>query len=130
MTRPDLFVDGEFTSHSGLRLPFKIDCDVLTDGDIDTLASAISRRLVRFSAVYGIPRGGVRLADALARLGGTGSQLDPLLIVDDVLTTGASMREARDRFGPNTIGIVIFARGPCPDWVVPIFTVSHLGDAL
>jgi orotate phosphoribosyltransferase len=119
----NLFVDGEFTAHSGETLPFKIDCDALTDADFATLAAKISRRMVRFRDVYGIPRGGVRLGLALLRYC-TGSPLDPMLIVDDVLTTGRSMEEARKRFGPNTIGAVIFARGPCPDWIVPLFALT------
>lgn len=117
---PHLFVNGEFTSHSGLKLPFKIDCDALTDNDLDTLAVEITRRVVRFKSVHGIPRGGWRLAGALRRYA-TGSNLDPVLIVDDVLTTGASMQEGRRRYGSNTIGVVIFARGPCSDWIVPLF---------
>lgn len=117
-----LFVDGEFTAHSGETLPFKIDCDALTDGDIQTLAAEIDRRCVLFRDVHGIPRGGQRIAEALDQYC-TGSPLDPLLIVDDVLTTGQSMEEARARFGPNTIGAVIFARGPCPDWITPLFVM-------
>jgi hypothetical protein len=115
--RRDLFVDGEFVSHSGLLLPFKIDCDALTDTDLGTLAAAIARRVGQFSAVHGIPRGGTRLAYALTQYC-TGSIDDPLLIVDDVLTTGASMEEAHRS---NTIGAVIFARGPIPDWITPLF---------
>src|SRR5438045_760509 len=102
----NLFVDGEFTSHSGIRLPFKIDCDALTDADIDTIANVISQRF-NFSYVYGIPRGGERLASALRkyRIGNT----KLTLIVDDVLTTGSSMEEARRQFMRPTQGVVIFA---------------------
>lgn len=118
--RSDLFIDSEFTSHSGLLLPFKIDCDALTDGDLDTLAAAIARRVRAFRSALGVPRGGVRLADAL-RPYAAGVRTYPFLIVDDVLTTGKSMEEARDRAGANSIGAVIFARGPCLEWITPLF---------
>lgn len=118
----NLFIDGAFTAHSGETLSFKIDCDALTDADLATLAAEIARRMVRFRDVYGIPRGGVRLGLAFLQYC-TGSPLDPLLIVDDVLTTGRSLEEARKRFGPNTIGAVIFARRPCPDWIMPLFVM-------
>lgn len=114
----DLFIDGEFVSHSGLTLPFKIDCDALSDSSIETLASEIARR-VKFQYVRGVPRGGMRLANALKKHETTG----PVLIVDDVLTTGESMEEARRQHtGHNDIiGFVIFARGICPTWITPLF---------
>jgi orotate phosphoribosyltransferase len=114
-----LFVDGEFTSHSGQRLPYKIECDALTPADLDTLAADVARRF-RFSSVHGVPRGGIRFAYALRRYA-TGSSLDPILIVDDVLTTGTSMEAVRQGMGGNVFGVVIFARGPCPDWITPLF---------
>ncbi|KKL20362.1 hypothetical protein LCGC14_2456230, partial [marine sediment metagenome] len=46
-----------------------------------------------------------------------------LLIVDDVLTTGASMEKQRAG-RTNTIGAVIFARGDCPAWVKPLFAME------
>lgn len=82
-----------------------------------------ARAAAVYGKVIGVPRGGLRLAAALLpyeRLG------YPLLIVDDVLTTGISMQEMRDRFPlEEAIGVVIFARGQCPDWIRPIFTVSE-----
>jgi orotate phosphoribosyltransferase len=121
--RMHLFVAGEFVAHSGGVLPYKIDCDALSSSDIETIAGVMAWRLVRFSSVYGVPRGGIRLELAFQQYS-TGSALDPLLIVDDVLTTGRSMIEARARFGPNTIGFVIFARGPCPEWITPFAVVQ------
>lgn len=118
---PRLFVGGEFIAHSGGKLPFKIDCDALSDGDLETLAAEAAQVLPRFSVAHGVPRGGMRFSGALLRYR-TASPFDPVLIVDDVLTTGASMERARAGLGPNTIGVVIFARGPCPDWVTPLFT--------
>lgn len=45
------------------------------------------------------------------------------VIVDDVLTTGESMEEMRLHYSSRTIGVVLFARGKCPDWVTPIFSL-------
>jgi orotate phosphoribosyltransferase len=111
-----LFQRGAFKLHSGAFTDWKIDCDALTDEDIETLAEQIGRRF-RFGSVEGVPTGGLRLAVALERYLLPDSL--PLLIVDDVLTTGASMEE--QRAGRDAIGVVIFSRGACPGWVTPIF---------
>ena len=39
-----LFQCKKFTSHSGLKLDFKIDCDYLSDDDIECIAKLIARR--------------------------------------------------------------------------------------
>ncbi len=123
----NLFRSGPFESHSGITLPFKIECDALSDDDLATLAGVIASRF-RFSRAFGVPRGGLRFAGALQR------HADPLqrgvLIVDDVLTTGRSMETMREivtRVVPDGSiqGVVIFARGASwPSWVTPIFTMS------
>jgi len=114
----NLFVDGEFTSHSGLKLSYKVDCNVLTDADIECCARQIAER-VSFRTVEGIPRGDLRLAECLKKYTTVGGEYD-LLIVDDVLTTGKSM-ETWKEIGldcyDSVIGYVIFARGELPDWV-------------
>ena len=48
------------------------------------------------------------------------------LIVDDVYTTGGSIKEARNELGwDDAVGIVLFARTPfVPDWIIPIFKMS------
>lgn len=119
----NLFVDGEFVAHSGETLSFKIDADALTDTDLATLAAEIARRVIPFSRVHGIPRGGLRLAAKL-RWYCVWADLAPPLIVDDVLTTARSMEEAKALVGSNSIGAVIFARGPCPDWIMPLFVLT------
>lgn len=115
----DLFVAESFTSHAGLPLTFKIECDALTDEDIRCCAHEIAKRVPPFRTVEGVPRGGLRLAEALrphTRASGD------LLIVDDVLTTGESME--RHRSGRTAaVGAVIFARGPCPWWVTPLWAL-------
>ena len=115
-----LFVNKEFAGHAGGTLKFKIECDALTNEDVETIASIVARTH-RFRIVYGVPRGGLRLARALEK------HLSPdgdILIVDDVLTSGKSMEEAREQCGGDAIGIVIFARGQCPSWVKPIFQLA------
>ncbi len=115
-----LFERKEFTGHSGGKLDFKIECDDLSDDDIETLAYIISNRF-KFSSVSGIPTGGIRLEKALKQYVDNDDNY-PHLIVDDVLTTGQSMIEEykKDKIR-NTIGVVIFARGAPPQWVYPIF---------
>lgn len=62
-----LFQHGNFLLHSGDTTSFKIDCDALSDDDIETLAFEISLRVPPFSNVEGVPTGGLRLAQALER---------------------------------------------------------------
>ncbi len=131
----NLFETGEFILHSGQKTNFKIECDALTDEDIETLARLIGQRYA-FGKVFGVPRGGVRLADALQ------PYCKPehnayWLIVDDVITTGTSMEKFRqevalqpaeldevdDWVAPEFVGVVIFARGACPYWITPIFQI-------
>ncbi len=126
-----MFKWDKFTSHSGLELFWKICCDSLTDEDWACIAELIASK-VKFRRVVGIPAGGLKLAEKLAehahelRLGNTDS---PVLIVDDVLTTGDSFREARsklkDEGEANVVGVVLYARGPCPWWVTPVFGLNN-----
>lgn len=115
----DLFEKKTFKMHSGDIGHWKIECDALTDSDIETLAFMIAERFV-FSHVIGIPRGGIRIADALEKYK---SEEGPVLIVDDVLTTGNSMEEARFDIPNYTdiIGVVLFARQKPVDWIYPMF---------
>lgn len=114
-----LFQQGDFTLHGGQETTWKIDCDALTDADVQTLAAMLVERLPSFGSVEGVPTGGLRLADALK------ASIKPWathLIVDDVITTGGSMEAVRK--GRKAIGAVLFARGPCPSWVTPLFSMS------
>ena len=128
-----LFSDVPFVSHAGLKLPYKIDCDALTDADIECLAKVIAGRFT-FARVRGVPSGGFRLSDVLQPYA-NGSDDCPTLIVDDVLTTGASIMESAREYvpyGQPYIGVVIFARGPWPEWVTPMFAsqeaISEMQD--
>jgi orotate phosphoribosyltransferase len=117
-----LFQLGDFTLHTGGKSDLKIDCDALTDDDITVLAHVIQENMPPFSTVVGIPKGGLRLANALQQY--TKADANRILIVDDVLTTGRSMREAYTvwkRDHNEVIGCVIFARGPLPVWLEPVW---------
>jgi hypothetical protein len=115
-----------FVSHSGVLLPFKIDCDGFTKEDWDIIADIIGTR-VEFNEVHGIPRGGLLLAERLVEYAKPQTKKKRrVLIVDDVLTTGASMLKAYDKHkkDDNKVkGVVVFARSRAhlPAWVSPVF---------
>lgn len=111
-----LFRTGKFSLHSGAVSDFKIDADFLSNDDWSALAAyAVAHLLPPFGEVEGVPTGGLSFANHL----GSWATEGPLLIVDDVLTTGDSMEEQRgDR---DAVGLVVFARGALPLWVVPMF---------
>lgn len=110
---------GRFRFNSGLISPFKIECDALNEEDWATAAMLVVARVDPFGKVEGVPSGGVKLASALQQYVSAG----PLLIVDDVLTTGGSMERHRDR--RDAIGAVLFSHGTLLDWVTPIFVLSQ-----
>lgn len=122
---------GWFASSSGLQLPWKFDADFLSDETIDEIAKILQWKFA-FSGVHAVPSdetppknpAGPRLAKALQRHKTPGY---PLLIVDDVLTTGNSMNRFRAEIGASqsTTGFVICARGPCPNWIWPLFTINE-----
>jgi hypothetical protein len=91
--KTDLFQQSNFKSHAGLDLTWKIECDAISDAEWECFARMISEIETRqFSKVVGIPRGGVKLQNALSNYV-SGNADDPILIVDDVWTTGTSFRE-------------------------------------
>lgn len=120
-----LFQRGDFTLASGQRSCFKIECDALTDEDWSTLALMLAERLPEFHEVVGVPRGGLPLADAL-REHRTLDKDGPLLVVDDVWTTGGSMRRFTENYHPDLewIAAVAFARNPVPGWVTALWSVA------
>ena len=116
MSEISLFQLGNFKSHSGEILPWKIACDRLRLEDWECLAVMLTEMIGPFGSVEGVPRGGIPFANAVSRYTTQG----PLLIVDDVFTTGRSM-EAH-RAGRRSLGAVVFSRGAVvPGWVTPIF---------
>lgn len=118
----NLFEKKTFKMHSGEVGQWKIECDALTDTEIDTLAYMIASKLI-FKRVIGVPTGGLRIAKVLEKYT---TDEGWCLIVDDVLTTGNSMEEAKSQCVEEYIvGVVLFARGKCPDWIVPVFNMSN-----
>ena len=77
---------------------------------------------LQFNQVQGIPRGGLRLAKALEIYCGNNG---PILVVDDVLTTGQSILEIRQAIPEPSLGVVIFARGKCPEGILALFQLSE-----
>lgn len=112
-----IFQSGFFHLHSGSVSSWKVECDNLTEEDIRTLATIVCEH-IEFSEVIGVPTGGLRLAEELKQRGYSAGT--PPLIVDDVLTTGASMNEMRKQH-PDSIGVGIFARGQVPAWISAIW---------
>lgn len=126
----NLFRAGVFTLASGATSDFKIECDALTPADWAGLAVMALPHLPPFGQAVGVPRGGLPFAAALAR------HITPrchrVLVCEDVVTTGESLKgyvkTLRDDpqalwMGKYTqvVGVCVFARGPCPAWVTPLF---------
>ena len=123
----NLFQEIDFVGHSGDNLHWKIECDALSDSDWKCLAFMISEHEPRpFQAAIGIPRGGVKLGIYLNEYS-TQNPKHPYLICDDVLTTGRSMNEYKDKYFSkyDCFGWVIWNRGKFEniDWVKSLFTM-------
>ena len=115
----NLFQSGKFILSSGVRSDFNIDCDSLTDEDIETLARIVIDIVGSVSQICSVPTGGDRLTAALGFKHAI--RAAPVLIVDDVLITGRSMEAERLKHEEPVRGVVIFARAPCPRWITPLF---------
>lgn len=106
-----LFNKGQFELASGKISDFKIDCDFLSDESIEAIAYKLSTKYT-FGKVFGVPTGGLRLATALEKFC---SESPTILLVEDVVTTGNSLRQYRENIialypDQNIINISIFAR--------------------
>lgn len=133
----NLFNLGWYQLHSGERSDFKIDCDALSEADLAAIAGYMVKHLLPdYSRVIWIPSGGFRLSRHFERfrkpiINGVGS----VLIVDDVMTTGASFTKQLEQIGGGVAGesvwgACIFSRcapDAAPKWVVPLFQIAaHL----
>lgn len=126
MDKLDLFKRGNFALHSGGKSNWIIDCEALTEEELQTLAVMALERIPKFGATVGIPNGGLRFSKVMDKY--CTPDETTLLIVDDVLTTGGSMRLKHEKFlclgtYTNIIGLVIFARSTPDPWVHAIFRV-------
>jgi hypothetical protein len=125
-----LFKEVDFISHAGVPLSWKLECEALSIAEWSCLAKMILEYEKRpFSIAMGIPRGGVLLANALDRYG-TNKAKDPILVVDDVYTTGTSFREYCEDLFPDrdVIKWCVFARKPTTDGVKALFTMPDIED--
>lgn len=121
----NLFQKADIILSSGKKSDFKIECDALTNEDWECLAYLISK-MTKFKMVYGVPRGGKKLEKCLEKYC-IEDRILPNLICDDVLTTGSSMNKIKSSYSSvNMIGVVIFARGKCPDWITPVFQMINI----
>ena len=130
----ELFQLGNFTSHAGLSLNWKLECDAITDDGWKCLAKMImDYQQQPFCEAVGIPRGGLKLADALNEYA-TGDSKHFTLICDEVFTTGTSMKEfIAEKYPDWLMGMgyrwVIFARQPSnvyPHFTRALFTMPKM----
>lgn len=121
----NLFQVGDFTSHAGLPLTWKIECDAITEDEWNCLATMIMMyQQEPFSRVLGIPRGGLPLQKAMEKYVTKGDH--PWMVVDDVYTTGTSFRQfctSKDTMW--AFKWCVFARKPIPlvDGINALFTM-------
>ncbi len=111
------------TLFSDSYLDCVIDCRTLSEADWSCIARQVTKRHVPFGRVVSASEGGENLVQALE------PHQDPtsgyVLVVDDVLTTGSSMEEARRKLVAggthinDVLGFVFCARASCPSWVTP-----------
>jgi len=122
----DLFQEKDFLSHSGKKLRWKIECDAFSEDEWECIARMIVENEPRpFYKAEGVPRGGVTLAKCLNRFASY-DRKDPVLIVDDVFTTGKSMEDFASVYKEEDyFGWVVFARNPVPQWITPLFAMPH-----
>lgn len=113
-----LFKKGIFKSAAGILLPWKIECDALTDEDWETIAFIIASKC-EFGSVFGVPTGGEKLAKALEKYITVG--LSVKLVVDDVFTTGTTLKKY---VGIHDIVWVVFARNQPPKNINALWTFT------
>lgn len=123
----DLFQKIDFISHAGLPLTWKLECDAISKDEWIALAHIIREYEKQdWHKAVGIPRGGVPLGEALNKYS-TGDPKDPVLVVDDVYTTGKSFKDYVKENYPNdnVIQWAVFARKPTEDGVKALFTMPN-----
>ena len=81
---------GDFKLASGIKSWYKLECDLLTDSDIEIILENNKHRIPEFGIAMGVPTGGLRIARLIEKYKTPDSS--KILIVDDVLTTGSSVK--------------------------------------
>ena len=128
VTSANLFTSGDFISHAGLPLKWKIECDAIRPEEWETLAQMIMEyETMPFREVSGIPTGGMALASALDKYKSPNAD-DFVLVGDDVWTTGMSMKDHIKENYPSYLKAqvkkwVVFARRPPDDGTKALFTM-------
>ena len=121
----DLFQQVDFIGHAGGRLTWKIETDALSDAEWRTLAKMLLIYEKRpFKVAIGIPTGATQLGNILNEYA-TGEPQHPVLVVDDVYTTGTSFKEFKETYykDEHIIQWVCFARKPTTPDVNALFTM-------
>lgn len=128
-----LFQDGDFKSHAGLPLKWKLECDAITDEEWHCIAKMVMDYQVQpFYKAVGIPRGGLKFAEAMNEYA-SGNPEDQIMICDDVFTTGTSFQDFIKENYPDWLSAmghrwVVFARKPSfthPHHVRALFTMPE-----
>lgn len=122
----NLFQLGSFRLASGYESPWKVDCDVLTAADWECVAFLLSERVAPFREAVGVPRGGLKLAEAMTPYVTPEAEL--VLFTDDVWTTGGSMNDFIAQHGvawTQARGAVLFSRGTVPRTVTALFQLHR-----
>lgn len=122
---------------SGNESKFKLECDKFIEENLEGLVFLIRSMVGPFHSIEGVPRGGLRLLQALLPFRDLAADITGKhLIIDDVLTTGGSMEriyQARKKCwpwgpegtpAPEIVGVVVFARGQTPPWIKALFTLD------
>ena len=117
----NLFEKKNFISHAGIPMTWKLECDAISESEWEALATMImDYQKEPFGKVVGIPRGGIPLQKALEPFA-TGNDTDPLLVVDDVYSTGTSFIEFCGE--DDCLKWVVFARKTTENGVRALFTM-------
>lgn len=115
-----LFELGSFQLSSGIISKFRINAHTLTVNDWEALAYMALPIVSQFGDVVGVPTGGWPFAAALKRYITCG----PVLIVDDVLTTGASIHKVANNY-EDSILLVAFSRATHHPGIHAVFTLAQ-----
>ena len=114
---------GDFRLNSGVSSDWHINVEAFDRNTLHALARISSPLVTPFGGVIGVPSGGLAFAEMLRPFATPGNRTT--LVVDDVWTTGASMRGMVKEWNWESYkGLVIFARGPLQPWCTSIFSAN------